>query len=364
MMRNVLFFLFALALLCGFAHAGGHVKGVALAHAGRGGGGYGSDACREQLAKIKSIGGTWVTVSDFAWMGAVTQPSVRFGRSDEADGLEQVIRDAHGIGLKVLVKPHLWSRDFGRSGKWHGDVRMTSEADWDAWFADYGAYVVGQAKLAQRTGAEAFCVGVEYDGTVDQEARWRKLIGDVRAVYQGKLTYASSFWKWKDVRWWDALDCIGIDAYFPVATWSKATEAELRAGWARVYAEMEPHVRRLGLQVCFTELGYSASADAGIKPWAYDVVDPDHDYQALLYKVALDEASKRDWIVGAFVWKWFTSESAAERGREPFLVQNREPVLKVLREAWRPIGATLVPPSSSAREGETSLAPTSAPANP
>ena len=333
--RLLLLAALTLCLSATLACAGGHVKGVSLAHVVRGGGGYGSEACREQLARIKAVGGTWVSVSDFAFMTSVTQPTVRHGRSSEAAGLRQVIADAHAVGLKVLVKPHLWSRDFsGPNAKWHGDIAMSSDADWDEWFRQYGQYIVAQAKLAAGTKAEAFCVGVEYGKTVAQEARWRKLIADVRAVYAGKITYAASFAEWKNVPWWDAVDCIGIDAYFPVATTRKAGEEELRAGWAKVYAELEPFVRRTGKQVCFTELGYSASADAGMTPWAYGVVDEDVAYQARLYKVALEEAAKRDWVVGVFVWKWFSSDRQSGRRRDPFAMQDREPVLDVLREAW------------------------------
>jgi hypothetical protein len=318
------------------AHAGGHVKGVSLAHTTRGGRGYGSEDCRRQLKKIADLGGTWVSVSDFAFMQSVTQPAVRHGRSSEADGLRQVIADAHALRLKVLVKPHLWSRDFrGDNAKWHGDIVMTSDADWAEWFRQYGDYIVTQAKLAQESKADAFCVGVEYGGTVAQETRWRKLIADVRAVYTGKITYAASFAEWKSVPWWDDVDCIGIDAYFPIARTHKASEAELRAGWAKVYAELEPFVHRSGKQVCFTELGYSASADAGMQPWAYGVVDEDVEYQARLYKIALEEASKRDWVVGAFVWKWFTSDITGGRRRDPFAMHDRAAVLAVLRDAWK-----------------------------
>src|SRR5688500_10486378 len=134
-------FLCALCVLCDLCaslHAGGHVKGVSLAHVTRGGRGDGSDDCRQQLKKIAETGGTWVSISDFAFMEAVDQPSVRHGRSSEAAGLRQVIVDAHAAGLKVLVKPHLWSRDFrGENAKWHGDIAMTSDADWDQWFKQY-----------------------------------------------------------------------------------------------------------------------------------------------------------------------------------------------------------------------------------
>jgi hypothetical protein len=321
-----------------------NVNGVSLAHTVRGGG-YGSEACREQLKRISDMGGNWIAVSDFAWMSAVDQPHVRYGESDEAAGMPKAISDAHAAGLKVMVKPHLWSRDFhgrnGQPGKWHGDIRMTSERDWATWFSEYGDYILAEARIASQTHAEALCIGVEYDGTLDQEQRWRTLIARVRAVYAGKLTYASSCWAWKKIKWWDALDCIGIDAYFPIASVPDAGDAQLRAGWEKVYADMEPTVRRLGKQVCFTELGYTASADAGEKPWAYDVEQPSIQYQARLYRIAIEEARKRDYVVGAFVWKWFTSSRphppGATRWRgDPFAVQDCPEVLAALRDAWDP----------------------------
>jgi hypothetical protein len=112
---------------------------------------------------------------------------------------------------------------------------------------------------------------------------------------------------------------------------------------------MEPVVRRLGKQVCFTELGYTASATAAEKPWAYEVTDPDPAYQARLYKVALEEARKRDYVVGAFVWKWFTSRprgggggggggagGGGTRRGDPFTMQDNPALLDVLRQAWKP----------------------------
>ena len=328
--------------------ASAQVKGVSLAHAHRGGGGYGSDACRRQLQVIKDLGANWIAVNDYAWMGGVNEPAIRFrrdGRPQEGD-MERAIRDARALGLKVLVKPHLWSRDFGRAGKWHGDIRMTSEADWDAWFADYTEYVLNNARLAQRTGAEALCVGVEYLGTSDQESRWRDLIAAVRKEYTGHVTYAASFLEWQSVKWWDAVDCIGVDAYFPVATTTRAGDDELRAGWERVYAEILPVARRWNKPVCFLEIGYSASIKAGQEPWAYDVVEPDVEYQARLYKVALEmQAKHSDTVVGVFAWKWFTSDRPSPR--EPFVIQDRLPVLQVLARAWGGTAPTTMPSTAA-----------------
>src|SRR5438552_585168 len=186
--RRIFFFpipgVFALLLIIpAIAAAATNVHGVSVASLHRGGFAYGSEECRKQLAAIAAVGGNWVAISDFAFMRSVDQPHLRFGnggRSGEGD-IAQVIRDAHAAGLKVLVKPHVWSGDFGRrGGKWHGDIRMTTDADWDQWFTEYGEYILAQARVAADSRADAVGVALEYDGTIDQESHWRKLIADVR----------------------------------------------------------------------------------------------------------------------------------------------------------------------------------------
>jgi hypothetical protein len=131
------------------------------------------------------------------------------------------------------------------------------------------------------------------------------------------------------------VDYIGIDAYFPVASRAHATEDEIRAGWANVFNFLEPFAKQWDKPILFAELGYSASSKAALEPWAYDVVDPDANYQALLYRVALEEASKRDYIAGVFLWKWFTSDQFRQHeGRDPFAMQDRPEVIEALRAAW------------------------------
>jgi hypothetical protein len=313
-------------------------RGVSLAHLHRGDVGYGSDDCRRQLRAIRDVGGNWIAITDFAYMRAVDQPDLRFsgGGSDREAAIVKTIQDAHALGLKVVLKPHIWSHLFGSAGKWHGDIRMNSEEDWDRWFEQYTQYMLHQARIAQRTGADLLCIGCEYEGTTaSQEARWRKLIGRVRQEYAGPLTYASAFGEWPLIEWWDEVDYIGINAYFPVATRAAATEEEIRAGWTDIHRRLEPFARRWDKQLLFTELGYSASSRAAVEPWSYDIVDPQPALQARLYKVALEEAKKRNYMAGVFLWKWFTSDRFRRgEGAEPFVIQDREAVLNSLRQLW------------------------------
>jgi hypothetical protein len=304
----------------------------------RGGNGYGSESCRKQLADIAALGANWVSLTDFAFMPAVDRPTVSFGRSAEKAGLPQAIRDAHSAGLKVLIKPHLWSRDFGGNKKWHGDIAMTREDDWQTWFDQYGQYILQQARIASENHAEALSVGCELEGTSKvQEGRWRTLIAQIRTQYDGYLIYSAAFAEWPKVPWWDAVDCIGIDAYMPLTVLENASDEELRQAWTRLYDEqLTPFQRKWNKPICFTELGYTASINAAARPWAYDVNRPSTAYQARLYKIALEQAGRHDYVRGVFLWKWFTSDPGPRMDRgEPFAIQNRPEVLDAVRPAFK-----------------------------
>ena len=45
-----------------------------------------------------------------------------------------------------------------------------------------------------------------------QAAMWRPVVAAVRAIYRGKLTVAAIDGHENEMKWWDAVDVIGIDA--------------------------------------------------------------------------------------------------------------------------------------------------------
>ena len=65
------------------------------------------------------------------------------------------------------------------------------------------------------------------------EAQWRALIADVREQTGAPLTYAANWTDYERVPFWDALDVIGIQAYFPLADSTDSSEEAIRRGWQR-----------------------------------------------------------------------------------------------------------------------------------
>lgn len=154
-------------------------------------------------------------------------------------------------------------------------------------------------------------MGTELDLTVGREAEWRSIVAAVRAETGAPLTYCASWNRYRDVGFWDALDVIGIQAYFPLVEHDDVpTDAELAAGWKRIVGELEAYSAETHRRVVFAELGYNRSFDAAVRPWSYRT---DHepaaaDLQERCLDAALAAVAESETVVGAFLWKWFPGE--------------------------------------------------------
>jgi HEAT repeats len=264
-----------------------------------------------------------------------TPANERFGLRD----LPALVRAAHLAGLRVLYKPHLEMRGWEpppeaiailrgsspaakrrlfeqgrRDGRVlegrHNEIEMHNDADWQAWFRNYGDYILAHARQAEAAGADMFCVGRELDRTVRRrEASWRELVRRIRGLYHGPLTYSANFDTYQGLGFWDSLDFIGVSAYFNLSDAPDPSPADLAAGWDRALAPLADLSRRFARPVLLTEVGYPAVAGAAKAPWREGPGPADVWLQSRLYEAAFRAASQRPWIVGAFPWLW---EGAAE----------------------------------------------------
>ncbi len=238
---------------------------------------------------------------------------------------------AHQRGMATLLKPHLayWGSGFA----WRGDITFKKDADWQRFFAGYRDFIVGQARLAQQSQAAWFAVGTELAGTLKHEAWWRDVIAQVRAVYGGKLTYAANWDETDKVGFWDALDAVGVQAYYPVARGLMPSDEQLRAGWARRLDELDRMAARFGKPVLLTELGYAVSEAAALRPWEDAVVGDAQrgaDLKLRATRIALEAVTDRPSIAGVFLWKWFPGDR--EHGDE-FVLQYPA-MKKLIHAAW------------------------------
>lgn len=288
---------------------------------------WGSDAMVQTLDELDALGAGWVAIHPYARIrGDGTVAYEGMDPNDPPEWIARPIREAHARGLKVMVKPHLayWGSPF----PWRGAIRFDDPVQRSWFFTSYTGWITQLAAASK--GADAFVVGTELDGMVAHEAEWRRVILGVRGAYDGPITYAANWDSYQTVGFWDAVDVVGIQAYFPVsADAGPVDRAVLDAGWEKVMGELRAHSAKTGKHVVFTELGYPRSADAAHKPWEATDRSEHADYQALCLDAALDAIEREPVVIGSFLWKWFPGD----RVPRDFPLQRPEP-RQVLTEHW------------------------------
>jgi hypothetical protein len=294
------------------------------------------DAGLSSFHHVASLGVTWVSIHTWdPLQRGLHEPvlaprSRRFGVRD----LSALVRNAHAAGLAVLFKPHLEMRGYEptpderrilRGGEdaarqrlvarieaqraaehgGHNRLAMRNEADWRRWFEEYEAYIVPYAREAQAAGADMFCVGRELDSTVvGRETDWRRLIAWIRREFRGPLVYSANFDTWQQIAFWDALDFIGVSAYFPLSERDDPSLEELQAGWDRALGPLQAASERWGRPVLLTEAGFPSVSSAARAPWREETTPADVWLQARCYEATLRAVAERPWIEGAFFWLW------------------------------------------------------------
>ncbi len=270
----------------------------------------------DNFADLNRIGANWISQTPFGWQQHHNSPSIRletqhvlWGETDS--GIRETTLLARKAGLKTMLKPHIWLTQ--ANGKWRSDIVMDNEEDWQSWFTSYEAFILHYAKLAEQLQIDALCIGTELHltATIRPDA-WKKIISEVRKVYSGDLTYAANFYKeYEDITFWDDLDYIGVQGYFPLTNKMKPEVTDLESGWRDHKRVMRNLSKKYNKEIYFTELGYRNSEDAAVDPWTWPgqmsadrrvVCDSTQDkcYQAF-FQSLWDES----WFGGVFIWKWF-----------------------------------------------------------
>lgn len=268
-----------------------------------------SDAMEDVLAS----GANWIAVIPLGFT-RLPEPKVYFDMErqwwgERTEGTIATIKMAQNQGIRVMLKPQVYV-----PRAWTGAIDFDTEEDWQSWEKSYRTYILSMAHVADSLNADLFCIGTEFKAsTARRHEYWQELIREIRSIYRGPLTYAANWDEYPQVTFWNNLDYIGIDAYFPLTHSHTPSVEELKKAWEEPRRAMNDFAREVGKPYLFTEYGYMSVDSCASPTWELEArrrqLAPNEEGQAnalqALFEVFWEEPA---WS-GGFLWKWYPHQS-------------------------------------------------------
>lgn len=282
--------------------------------------GYMGSQSDASIAKLKEMGVNTLSIIPYSSFYSMTEPNpIHFTSSPGSENDASIIRSAyvaHENGMSVMLKPQLWSH-LG----WTGDITMQNKTDWDLFFAYYEKWILHYALMAEIYQFEYFCIGVEFqNASLSEHNRWDALFEKVRAIYDGKITYAANWGKeFETVSFWDKLDFISVNCYYPLSEKQNPTDQELLTQFEKNLDIIENVSKKYSLPVVFTEIGFKSIAAPWIAPHKDDdTQEYSEESQQRCYKIMASAMADENWIKGVYLWKWPSHMDFANEYRKDF----------------------------------------------
>lgn len=190
------------------------------------------------------------------------------------------------------------------------------------------------------------------------DSNWRAVIAEVRENYRGKVTIASNFDNYHEVSYWDALDFIGINAYFALRTMPQKPLSDedlylqLVQGWEGIFSDLDKFKNTHQLKdkpIFFTEIGYTPKQYATAAPWTghgYSLLSTEEFDTVLVWDAVANKPEERAMAINALyqvtkkekipligINYWKLTSHAYHAGYEPFMLLIKEDEVDPLQSA-------------------------------
>lgn len=296
--------------------------------------------------KLKENNIEWLTLVSWGMQKDVDSPIISHHNGDslmirqrDSSWISR-IEKARAAGFKVFLKPHVWLQT-PSDGKWRSDIFPTNAENWKTWQKCYRDFIIRYAKIAEQTQAELFCVGMEFHRlSVEKPLFWKNLIQEVRAVYSGEITYAANWYQeYEQVTFWNDLDYIGIQAYFPLVPNENPSVEELSKGWNEILPTINAVHKKYNRPILFTEVGYKSTTDSAVEPWLWIEKYADSRFsisletQANCYQAFFNTIWQKKWFAGVHFWQMKDYSNSGGSKSKDFTPQGK-PAEEIIRKRF------------------------------
>jgi len=284
-----------------------YLKGFNFAHEGyQIYNGYISREAANAIDKEVSLGANANAIVPYSFMRdprkAATIPVSEFAGGENDESIVHAAQASRNRGMTVVLKPQVWLG----GGSWPGEVEMKNEEDWQLWFNNYYEWILHYAMMAEIHEMDVLCIGTEFvQATLQRPDDWRKIIKKLRGIYSGKLTYAANWGdEFEKMIFWEDLDYIGLNCYYPLSKNNNASNKELKAGFQEVVEKIERVYKKEKKRIIFTEIGFRSVA----MPWLNPHAEPDRAFneahQKRCYETVFAGIENQPWCQGILWWKF------------------------------------------------------------
>jgi hypothetical protein len=286
---------------------------------------------KQSVQNLKSTGANSVSLIIPYWQPNDQSSDIQLAQNGPSDQtLISAINYIHGLGMQVLLKPHLETG----SGNWRALIDPTNR---DTWYANYSAMLNHLGDIGKQTNVETICMGTEliytsaYTVHPDNTQRWITMINSLRTHFNGKLTYSANWGpsggvtdEEAHIGFWSNLDAIGLSAYFNLTS-TNADYDSLKSVWDTYrISTVEPLYNQYQKPIVFTEIGYRSVSGAHNQPWNYNLAGAaDQQEQADDYNALFKYWDQYPYMQGVQLWNWHSNPNAGGANDTGYTPQNK-----------------------------------------
>lgn len=287
---------------------------------------------------VINLNANYAAIMPFGFIKNLEHPEIIYNTNrqwfgETTVGSKQYIEALRKKDIRIMLKPQIWVW----RGEFTGLIEMKNEENWNNLENTYSEFILEYAKLAEETKVDIFCIGTELERFIDNRPEyWFTLIEKIKIIYKGKLTYAANWNEYDRTPFWNQLDYIGVDAYFPVSQSKTPKLNECIEGWKNYKDSLKSASEKHSKPILFTEYGYRSVDYSGQEPWKSDrsMNQVNLEAQTNTTKALYQTFWNEDWFAGGFVWKWFHNhEHAGGNDNTRFTPQNK-PVEALIRKQY------------------------------
>lgn len=291
------------------------------------------------IVPLKSIHVNYTALMPFGFIRDQSNPEIIFNTErqwfgEKVTGVRQYVEMLRNNNIEIMLKPQIWIR----RGEFTGHLTMSTEAAWQQLEDSYETFILEYAQLAEELNIKLFCIGTELEQFIlNRPNYWKDLITKIKQVYKGQLTYAANWDEYQKTPFWQELDYIGVNGYFPLTAEQTPGVDSCKQALHKWKIEMEAFSQLHAKPVVFTEFGYRSVDFGARQPWRSDrdMTAVNLEAQTNATVAFFETFWNEDWVSGGFIWKWFPNHANSGGLDDSRFTPQNKPAEAVIKEQYK-----------------------------